>query len=205
MKTSLAQIDTADDAAQKEWTRGSSELKGPLLALLLERPGHGYDLAGRLYKRLGSSWQIEPKELYPMLARLERRGLLSSYETDSSRSSKRVKIYEPTELTRDAVAKWIGSPLPIEPVRGAVLARIAFSTPEDAPLLLWALDEYQRLCFRILKEGKGMYPVDQWRSMQMEVARLHANMRLEADLEWINLTRGYIANFPGVRRASADA
>ena len=54
------------------WMRGSSPLKGALLGLLLQHPGHGYDLALRLHRRLGPAWQIEAKGLYPMLAQLER-------------------------------------------------------------------------------------------------------------------------------------
>lgn len=199
----MAQANTASSTAQTEWMRGSSELKGPLLAMLLERPGHTYDLAGRLYQRLGSSWQIEPKELYPMLERFEKMGLLSSYKADSTRSPQQVRVYQPTELTKDAVAEWIGSPLPLEPMRGAIWARIAFSRPEDAPRLLQALDEYQRTCFRTLEDAKEKYPLGTWRGMSMELARKGANLRLEAELELIDLARGYIANFPGVRDVSA--
>ncbi len=201
----MAQANAADSPAQNEWMRGSSELKGPLLALLLERPGHTYDLAGRLYQRLGSPWRVDAKELYPMLQRFEKLGILTSYRADSTRSPKRIRVYEPTEQTRDAVAEWIRSPISMEPVRAAVLARIAFAEPEDAPLLLQALDEYQRMCFRMLDDDKEKYPLDQWLGMQKEVARLHANLRIEADLEWIDLTRRYVANFPGVRRVSVGA
>ncbi len=199
----MAQPDIADDAAQKEWMRGSSELKGPLLALLLERPGHTYDLAGRLQKRLGPAWQFATKDLYPILERFEKLGLAVSHVADSTRSPKRIRVYEPTEQAHEAVAEWLGSPLPEESVEGAMWARIAFSTPKDAPRLLQALDEYQRNCFRILKDIGERYPVDTWAGMEMELARRGANLRIEADLEWIDLARGYIANFPGVRDASA--
>ena len=58
--------------------RGSSPLKGALLGLVLQRPGHGYDLAQRLDRRLGPAWQITAKDLYRMLEQLERAGLVSS-------------------------------------------------------------------------------------------------------------------------------
>ena len=199
----MARTEIADNSAHKEWMRGSSELKGPLLALLLERPGHTYDLAGRLYRRLGPAWQIESVDLYPMLERFEKMGLASSYKTDSKRSPLRIRVYEPTEQTHSAVVEWMKSPLPSEPVRGAVWARIAFSEPEDAPRLLQVLDEYQRTCFRFLEEAKERYPVDTWRGMEMELARRGANLRIEAELEWIDLARGYIANFPGEHRGSS--
>lgn len=193
----------AEDSAQN-WMRGSSELKGPLLALLLERPGHPYALAARLRKRLGSAWEFAEKDIYKILVRFENQGLVVSHVTDSKRSSaQRVRMYELTELTRGAVAEWIDSPLPEEPVRAAIWARVAFSEPGDAPRLLQALDRYQKVCYRKLKEAGDRFPVDTWVGMQMEVARRGANLRTEADLEWIDLARGYIANFPGARDASA--
>jgi DNA-binding PadR family transcriptional regulator len=198
----MAHTHLAEDSTQ-EWMRGSSELKGPLLALLLERPGYPYDLAGRLRKRLGSAWEFADKDIYKILERFVRQGLAVSYRTDSKRSSKRITMYEPTDLTREAVAEWMRSPLPEEPVRGAVWARIAFSEPEDAPRLLQALDEYQRTCFRLLKDLGERYPVDTWRGMEMELARRGAGMRLEAALDWIDLARGFIANFPGARDVPA--
>lgn len=202
MRTPTAHIHLAEDSAQ-EWMRGSSELKGPLLALLLERPGHGYDLAARLRKRLGSAWEFADKDIYKILDRFEKLGLVVSYWGDSRMVGRRIKVYEPTELTRGAVAEWIDSPLPEEPVRAAIWARVAFSEPQDAPRLLQVLDRYQKVCYRKLKEAGERFPVDTWMGMQMEVARRGANLRTEADLEWIDLARGYIANFPGARDASA--
>src|SRR5580698_9239159 len=64
-------------AVDRTWMRGSSPLKGAILGLVLERPGHGYDLGARLGARLGPTWAIDPKRLYRMLDQLERAGLIS--------------------------------------------------------------------------------------------------------------------------------
>jgi DNA-binding PadR family transcriptional regulator len=194
----------AKDSAAKEWMQGSSELKGPLLSLLIEQPGHAYNLAGRLYQRLGAYWQIDAKELYPMLKRFERLGLASSHEAPSSKSPMRKIVYEPTERARGAVSDWMASPLASEPkVRAEIWARIAFSEPADAPRLLKALNDYQRTCYRAVEEMKNRYPIDTWRGMEMELVRKAATLRIEAELEWIHVARGYIANFPGERRVFA--
>lgn len=47
-----------------EWLRGGSPWKGPLLALLLEQPGHSYDLASRLTNRVGSAWKLDHNEMW---------------------------------------------------------------------------------------------------------------------------------------------
>src|SRR6202035_1954871 len=63
----------ADNGAVEDegWMRGSStSLRGGLLALVLERPSHGYELANRLVDRLGETWLIVRKDIYRLLERL---------------------------------------------------------------------------------------------------------------------------------------
>ncbi len=46
------------------WMRGpSTPLRGALLGLLLERPGHGGDLANRLAARLGETWRVDTNDV----------------------------------------------------------------------------------------------------------------------------------------------
>lgn len=49
----------------------------PILGLLHERPRHGYELKGSLEKMLGRMWKMSYGSLYPMLKKLEDRGLVS--------------------------------------------------------------------------------------------------------------------------------
>ena len=46
---------------------GSAPLRGALLGLLLERPGHGGELANRLVTRLGDTWRIDSNDVYRLL------------------------------------------------------------------------------------------------------------------------------------------
>jgi len=54
--------------------RGSAELL--ILALVDERARHGYEIAKLIATRSGGALQHQPASLYPMLYRLERRGLI---------------------------------------------------------------------------------------------------------------------------------
>jgi hypothetical protein len=66
----------AQQASTKKWMRGASTpLRGALLGLLLERPGHGGDLVHRLIARLGDTWRINPDDVYRLLTRLDEEGL----------------------------------------------------------------------------------------------------------------------------------
>ena len=63
------------------WMRGpSTPLRGALLGLLLERPGHGGELVSRLKGLLGETWRINYDDVYRLLERLEEEGLASSRE-----------------------------------------------------------------------------------------------------------------------------
>ncbi|HYM55200.1 MAG TPA: helix-turn-helix transcriptional regulator, partial [Solirubrobacteraceae bacterium] len=87
------------------WMRGpSASLRGALLGLLLERPGHSYELANRLKTRLGETWRINPSDVYRLLKQLEDGGLVSSSE-EPRRGSQRGthSVYFPTQMTAEAL------------------------------------------------------------------------------------------------------
>jgi PadR family transcriptional regulator, regulatory protein PadR len=62
---------TTDD---KEWKKGSAELL--ILSLLEGRPRHGYEIAKLIETRSGGSLRFRVTSLYPLLYRLEERGLI---------------------------------------------------------------------------------------------------------------------------------
>src|SRR5690348_14204536 len=53
------------------------ELRGATLALVVERPGHGNELASRLNHRLGPTWKVEPRQVYAILKDLAKDGLVT--------------------------------------------------------------------------------------------------------------------------------
>jgi PadR family transcriptional regulator, regulatory protein PadR len=60
--------------AEHEWKKGSAELL--ILSLLENQPRHGYDI-GRLIQTLsGGTLHFHVASLYPLLYRLEKRGLI---------------------------------------------------------------------------------------------------------------------------------
>ena len=67
-------------------TRGSRLLRGILdaclLALVLERDRYGYELATALHE--AGLPIVKEGSIYPLLSRLERRGLLESYRTPAA-------------------------------------------------------------------------------------------------------------------------
>lgn len=77
---------------------GRGELRSAVLALLAERPMHGYQIIHEIEERSGGSWKPSAGSVYPTLQLLADEGLVSAEESNSR------KIYSLTEAGREEVA-----------------------------------------------------------------------------------------------------
>src|SRR5262245_47940385 len=71
----------------RELKKGSAELL--ILALLDERDRHGYELARLIERRSGGELKFHVASLYPILYRLERRGLIQGRWVEKSGERRR--------------------------------------------------------------------------------------------------------------------
>jgi DNA-binding PadR family transcriptional regulator len=55
------------------------------LALLAEKPMHGYEMIQELDERTGGAWKPSPGSVYPTLTMLEEEGLVTAVEADGKR------------------------------------------------------------------------------------------------------------------------
>jgi DNA-binding PadR family transcriptional regulator len=92
-------------------------VRAALLALLLERPMHGYEMISELDSRTGGVWRPSPGSVYPTLQMLEDEGLIVSEEsegrkrfslTETGRTEAQAATEPPpwAEFTDDAFASW---------------------------------------------------------------------------------------------------
>ena len=97
------------------WGRGGrrarrGEVRSAILALLSERPMHGYEIITELSQRSGGFWQPSPGSIYPTLQMLEDEGLVRAEpETEGSR-----RRFSLTEEGRRAADQVKTGPLPWE-------------------------------------------------------------------------------------------
>lgn len=70
------------------------DVRASLLALLKERPMHGYEMIREIAERSGGSWRPSPGSVYPTLQMLDEEGLISSEESGGK------KLFSLTEAGR---------------------------------------------------------------------------------------------------------
>lgn len=194
--TAIAQ--TRDEVADGAWMRGSAApLKGALLGLVLERPGHGYDLANRLNIRLGPAWRLEANRVYRLLDDLERSGLVR-YEVQPSKHGPRQlrAVYHPTERARAALTRWIETAVPREASRSVLQAKIAVAREDDAPRLLAALKRYEIDCLELSQSLDPPTALTRsWRGLVIDCAKDAVDVQLKAEVDWARRTRQRIGEY----------
>jgi len=61
------------------------DVRAAILALLTERPMHGYEIIGELEQRTEGAWRPSPGSVYPTLQMMEEEGLLAAEEAEGKR------------------------------------------------------------------------------------------------------------------------
>jgi PadR family transcriptional regulator AphA len=174
------------------WMRGASApLRGALLGIVLERPGHGGDLASRLVARLGATWRIDTNDVYRLLDQLVADGLVTANEEPRRDNQRRTRVvYRPTELTENALTAWMETLLPREPVRLGLHAKLVVARDEDAPRLVAALRDYERECLRLAQlVAPTTHEMRSWTALVMDCTRDAVWRQLQSDVDWAALTR----------------
>ena len=83
---------------------GRGEVRSAVLALLAEKPRHGYEIIREIEERSGGSWKPSAGSVYPTLQLLADEGLIAAEESNGR------KIYSLTEAGRAVAGDEIGSP-----------------------------------------------------------------------------------------------
>jgi DNA-binding PadR family transcriptional regulator len=175
----------------------STPLRGALLGLLLERPGHGGDLANRLAARLGETWRVDTNDVYRLLEQLEKTGLAVARDEPKRNNHRRTHlVYHPTEETPEALTLWMETLLPREPVRLGLQAKLSVARQEDAHRLLEALKAYERECLllaQLVSPTAGR--ARSWTGMCLDCTRDAVYAQLKVEIDWAARTRRRINEF----------
>ena len=88
---------------------GRGDVRAAILAILAERPMHGYQIMAEIEERSGGTWKPSPGSVYPTLQLLADEGLISAEE---SSGRKTYSLTEEGRLVAEAAtesAPWAGS------------------------------------------------------------------------------------------------
>ncbi len=91
----------APTAINREWKKGSAELL--LLSLIEAVPRHGYDIGKLIEQRSEGALHYHAASLYPLLYRLEKRGLVQGKWVEKS-GQRRRRYYQLTAKGRKVLA-----------------------------------------------------------------------------------------------------
>lgn len=172
--------------------RGTARpLRGATLALICERPGHGYDLAARLHHRLGPAWQITAKDIYPILDQLFAAGLVRREE------GHRKTVYHPNPSAFEALERWHESDVRKEALRSDVRARLATVPAGRVDRVLRILDDYEADLLDLIEATQEDLPpqVKTWDGLLARVTHTGTDGYLQAEFAWIIDTRRRFVEF----------
>jgi DNA-binding PadR family transcriptional regulator len=143
---------------------GRGDVRAAVLALLAEKPMHGYQIIREIEERSGGAWKPSPGSVYPTLQLLADEGFVAASESNGR------KTYSLTDEGRRAADATADQPAPWEaqsardggratalPKAGISLAHAAAQVarsgnPEQVKQAVAVLDEARRKLYSILAE-----------------------------------------------------
>jgi DNA-binding PadR family transcriptional regulator len=176
---------------------GRSPVRSVLLATLVERPGHGYDIASRAGHRVGYLWSIDHKHIYSHLKWFASRGLAYSRQERFETWPYVRDIYYATDAGREARNEWLAAPLSRRDPRVDLEVRLLFSAPDDIPVLLREIGECgEYLAEEIERNEAGDAEPVSYSTAMTNLQRAAIDKRLKAEVEWLQEAR---AELEGLR------
>jgi DNA-binding PadR family transcriptional regulator len=154
--------------------------------LLLQQPGHGYDLHRRLQAEFRTLWRIPQSQLYSILKRLETRGDIIAKERTSSAGPPR-RLYGVTRRGRARFRRWLERPTPmsVRALRVAFLTRLEFALAHDRAAAIRLFDAQREA----LQDGLSRFKqvaADSAEATKLDRLSLDLRIRqLETTLAWM--------------------
>jgi DNA-binding PadR family transcriptional regulator len=146
--------------------RGRGDVRAAILALLTERPMHGYEMIQELEARTGGVWRPSPGSVYPTLQLLEDEGLVAGEEGEGRRRFALTDAGRAEAERQDQRAPWEQVTAGVAPaawnLRDAIAqtAQAAWSvgsagTEAQQARALEVLNDARRRLYAILAEADG--------------------------------------------------
>lgn len=161
-----------------------------ILALLAQRPRHGYDLRTAFEAVAGGeeNWAVKPAQVYTTLTRLEKSGFVTEQSVEQDAGPEK-RIYAITAEGRTALQDWFAEGTPPEHQRDAFFLKLMLALVSGAADPYRMISTQRTLLYRELHAiTNRRVRVDPNRELAKLLLLDKAAMRLEADLRWLEMT-----------------
>lgn len=150
------------------WRTSRGDVRAAVLALVAERPRHGYEIIQEIADRSGGTWRPSPGSIYPTVAQLEDEGLVRTEKIDGRRmvqlTEAGTSYVEEHRVELDAVWESVGrrrdgmddGALDLWEQLGQLYAAaqqvMSAGTPEQITTATTALTDARKTIYRLLAE-----------------------------------------------------
>jgi PadR family transcriptional regulator, regulatory protein AphA len=166
----------------------------PILGVLSRGPIHGYDLCRVLGDGIGSIWRLGKSQVYALLMRLEREGLVI-HERVGQDNLPAKNIFSLTKQGEEVFSQWLNQPvLHVRDMRLEFLTKLWFARQVDLQMEKELIEAQLAVCREkadALKELKC--------GCRTEIDVLSADFRLntvEATISWLERLLNHAARRP---------
>lgn len=160
-------------------------LKHALLALLVEKSRHGYDLKTEFEKAMGGLWPaVNIGQIYTTLSRLERDGLVASRRIAQDDRPDKLE-YELSPAGRQELQAWLAQPVETVHIKDEFFVKLAFG--HLAGMDVRQLISHQRSAY--IQAIRALEALAASNTGNGPVTRLlieGAVLQVEANLKWLD-------------------
>ena len=179
-------------------------IKFAILALLAERPRHGYQIKSEFDRRTNHSWPLNIGQVYTTLERLERDGLCVRGEENQEG---RV-IVTITEEGRRAVDQWFGNPVVQDtPPRNEIAIKLAIAASTKGRDVAGIVQAQRRVTVSALQQYRQVRRTIAEDDLAGQLILERMVFDAEAEIRWLDhceaRLRRAAVDGSGVRRGAA--
>ena len=177
---------------------GPSSLATAVLAAVVERASHGWEITKRINVRMAPTWSFDRRRVYEVLNKLEADGLAwSEAVRDGEAPNGMKRVFHPTARGFEVCAVWLRSGgTAAQPMRGDIHAWMLLSRPEEAPDILAKLAEWEQDCMEKAEASKE--PVSRsvsWRERMLSQHQAAIREQYLCELRCISRARREIEEY----------
>ncbi|MEM9800227.1 MAG: PadR family transcriptional regulator [Planctomycetota bacterium] len=162
-----------------------------LLALLADRPRHGYGLKSGFEDRTGGAWPLNVGQVYTTLARLQRDGLVA---TDAEDDGDR-QVWRITPTGREALEEWYARPVVDDPpARDELAIKVLLAMAAESVEIGALLQSQRRASMERLQELTRLKArADPEHELPWLLLLDALVLKMRAEIEWLDLCEQRLA------------